>query len=127
MFKRIDHVEIVPGDLERAIDFYTEILGFKIQQRLKIGTPSIEELVFIELNGTVIELFSVKNPAPASEEQWQIGCRRIALEVEDIDRALEFLKARGVEISREPTTSGPTRRAEIKDPDGLSIELCQSR
>ena len=29
MFKRIDHVEIIPQDLEKTLKFYTEILGFK--------------------------------------------------------------------------------------------------
>ena len=31
MFKRIDHVEIAPADLERSIAFYTEILGFRMK------------------------------------------------------------------------------------------------
>ena len=125
MFKRIDHVEIVPSDLERTIDFYTQILGFKIQLRRKIETSVLEEIAFLELNDTVIELLSVKNPAPASTEQWQIGCRRIALEVEDMDRAVEYLRTKAVIISREPVAVGTLRVAEIKDPDGLSIELIQ--
>ncbi len=125
MFKRIGHVEIIPSNLERTIDFYTGILGFKIQRRFKPERDPVEELVFIELGGTSIELFLVKNPAPASKEQWQVGCRRIAIEVEDMDKAVEYLKGKGVEISGGQATSGPSRRAEIKDPDGLSIELIQ--
>jgi 4-hydroxyphenylpyruvate dioxygenase-like putative hemolysin len=31
MFKRIDHVEIVPADLQRTINFYTTILGFTLK------------------------------------------------------------------------------------------------
>jgi len=125
MFKRIDHVEIVPSDLDRALNFYTEILGFKLQWRQKFESPPMEEIAFVELNGTVLELFSVKNPAPISKEKWEIGCRRIALEVEDIDRAVEYLKTKAVVISREPVTIGTLRVAEIRDPDGLSIELMQ--
>ena len=125
MFKRIDHVEIVPSDLERTLNFYTEILGFKIQWRRKSERPPLEELVFIELGGTLIELFSVKDPAPASTEQWQVGYRRIALQVEDMDKAIEYLKAKGVEISSGPVAIETLKRAEIKDPDGLSIELLQ--
>jgi len=125
MFKRIDHVEIVPSDLARTLNFYTEILGFKIQWRRKSERPPLEEIVFIELNNTVIELFSVKDPAPVSTEEWQVGYRRIALEVEDMERVVEYLETKGVEISRGQATSGPLRWAEIKDPDGLSIELRQ--
>lgn len=125
MFKRIDHVEIVPSNFERSLKFYTEILGFKIQRRGKMDRPPIEEVAFIELNGTVIEMFSVKNPAPVSVEPWRIGYRRIALEVEDINRVVEYLKAKGVEVHPRPAVSGTSRLAEAKDPDGLSIELTQ--
>jgi len=125
MFKRIDHIEIVPSDFERAINFYTGILDFKIQTRWKVDRPPLEEIAFIELGGSVIELFSVNNPAPVSTEQWQVGCRKFALEVEDVDRAIEYLRTKGVKISQEPVTAGTLRLAGIKDPDGLTIELMQ--
>jgi glyoxylase I family protein len=125
VFKRIDHVEIVPVDFERTLNFYTEIFGFKVQSRLKPEDPSIGEIAFIELGGTLIELFSVKEPTPASTERWQIGCRKIALEVDNLDKAIEYLKNKGVEISSSPVTVATLKRAEIKDPDGLSIELLQ--
>ena len=123
MFKRIDHTEIVPSDFEKSLKFYTEILGFKIQRRWKVEAPPMTEIAFIELGGTMIELFSVKNPAPASKKEWQIGCRKFALEVEDMDKAVKYLKTKGVEIPREPVTMGILTVAAIKDPDGLTIEL----
>ena len=125
MFKRIDHVEILPSDVERTIKFYTEILGFKIKQRKRIEKPPLEEIIYLELNGTVIELLSVKNPVPPSTERWQTGYKRVAIEVEDMDKAIEYLTQKGIEISQEPVTSGTSKRAEINDPDGLSIELRQ--
>lgn len=125
MFKRIDHIELVPADFEKTLKFYTEILGFEIQTRRKVERPPLEELAFIKLGDIVIELFSVKAPAPVSTEQWQVGCRKIALEVEDVDKAIEYLKAKGVEISRQPVTVGALRVAGIKDTDGLTIELIQ--
>ncbi len=128
MFKKIDHIEILPGDLERSLKFYTEILGFKVNWRFKPVNAPIEEIVFIELGGTQIELFSYKGPAapPSAGEQWQVGPRRIGLLVEDMDKAVEYLKSRGVEISSGPRTTGEDLKlAEIKDPDGLAIELIQ--
>jgi glyoxylase I family protein len=133
MFKKVDHVELVPTNMERSLKFYTEILGFKIQWRHKAEIPPVGEgeLVFIELGDTLIELFSAKNPAPASKGQWQVGYRRIALQVEDLDKAIKYLKAKGVEISsgpvavEGPVAGKPVKLAEIKDPDGLSIELIQ--
>ena len=125
MFKGIDHVEIIPSDLERAIDFYREIFGFRIKLRKRAEVPPLEEVVYLELNDTVLELLSVKNPAPPSAEQSQVGYRMMSIEVEDMDRAMEYLKGKGIEISWGPVTIGKSRRAEIKDPDGLSIELRQ--
>lgn len=55
MFERIDHVEIIPPNLEKALDFYTKILGFKVKARSKAGGP-LEEIVYLELGGSVIEL-----------------------------------------------------------------------
>ena len=125
MFKKIDHVEIIPRDLEKTLKFYTEILGFKIKERKRIGMPPLEEIVYVELNGTVIELMSVQNPSTTSPDLWRVGYRMIAIEVEDMDRAVQYLKGKGVEISAGPVVLGKSKRAEIKDPDGLSIELRQ--
>jgi len=125
MFKRIDHVEIIPKDLEKTLKFYTDVLGFKIKERKKIGMPPLEEIVYIQLGDTVIELMSVQNPSPMSSDLWRVGYRMIAIEVEDMDRAVEYLKSKGVEISSGPIVLGKSKRAEMKDPDGLSIELRQ--
>jgi catechol 2,3-dioxygenase-like lactoylglutathione lyase family enzyme len=125
MFKRIDHVEIVPSDFERAIKFYTEVLGFKIEDRIKVDRPPLKELAFLGLGGTTLEFFSVVGPEPTSEDTWRVGCRRIALEVEDVAKAIDFLKSKGVTITREPTSSATSVRAEFEDPDGLSIEMRQ--
>ena len=125
MFKRIDHIEIIPRNIEKTISFYTGILGFKIKQRQKVEVPPLEEIVYIELNGSVIELMKVKNPALTSQNPWQAGLRMIAIEVEDMDMVVKYLTSKGVEITWGPETLGKSKRAEIKDPDGLSIELRQ--
>lgn len=68
---------------------------------------------------------SVNSPESYSASPWRVGYRMIAIEVDDMDEALEHLKARGVEISTPPIALGKSKRAEIKDPDGLLIELRQ--
>ena len=125
MFKRIDHVEIIPGNTDITINFYTNILNFKVKERKQIDKPPMKEVIFLELHDTTIELVSVQNPSPRSSDPWQIGYRMFALEVEDMDEAIAYLKSKKVEISLEPVNLGKSKRAEIKDPDGLSIELRQ--
>jgi catechol 2,3-dioxygenase-like lactoylglutathione lyase family enzyme len=127
MFEKIDHIEILPGNLERSLKFYTEILGFKVRWRFEPENAPIEEIVFIELGGTQIELFSFKNPpAPPETGRVRVGPRRIGLLVEDMEKAIEYLKEKGVEISSGPrATRENLKIAEIKDPDGLAIELIE--
>jgi glyoxylase I family protein len=83
------------------------------------------ETNYIELNGSVIELMKVKNPALPPQNPWQAGLRMIAIEVEDMDMVVKYLTSKGVEITWGPVTLGKSKRAEIKDPDGFSIELRQ--
>jgi glyoxylase I family protein len=73
MFKKIDHVEIIPRDADITIDFYTNILNFKVKERKTIDKPPMKAVIFLELSGTTIELVSVQNPSPRSSDPWQIG------------------------------------------------------
>jgi catechol 2,3-dioxygenase-like lactoylglutathione lyase family enzyme len=60
MFKRIDHVEITSGDLDRSIRFYKEVFGFTLKERIKPSSPEIEEIVFLTLGDTMLELLAIK-------------------------------------------------------------------
>ena len=124
MFKRIDHVEITSGNLERSIQFYKEVFGFALKERIKPPVPEIEEIAFMTLGDTMLELLAIKNSSPPAQGP-QVGFRAMAIEVVDMDRAIEYLKGKGVEVSQGPVTLGTSKRAEIRDPDGLSIELRQ--
>lgn len=125
IFKRVDHVEIVPRNAEMTIDFYVNILGFKIRGRNEVKAPPMKEVIYLELGDTVIEIISADNPKPKSQNPWEVGYRGIALEVEDMTNAVDYLKGKGITIAREPVDLGDSFRGEIRDPDGLIIELRQ--
>ena len=125
MFKRIDHVEIVPSDPEKTVEFYVNILGFRIRSRNEVKMPPMREVIYLELGDTVIEIISVDNPKPKSEAPWEVGYRGIALEVEDMAKAVDYLKDKGIAIAWGPMDLGDSFRGEIRDPDGLIIELRQ--
>src|SRR5262245_46383236 len=129
MFKRIDHVEIVTDTLEQTERFYTQVLGFTVRTRDRIelsglGTPI--DLVYLELGGTTVELISYNGaavePAPQNEH---LGYRMIALEVDDMQETVEYLKTKGVDIVWGPRFRETYVRAEICDPAGNHIELRQ--
>ena len=43
--------------------------------------------------------------------------------MEEMGKAVEYLQERGIEMAREPVDLGTSLRGEIRDPDGLTIEL----
>jgi len=130
MFKRIDHVEIITDQPERTVDFYTEVLGFKVRSRDRVecsgaGVPI--NLVYLELGGTTVELITYEGakvaPAPTGIH---LGYNLIALEVDDMTKVIQFLKTKGVEVVWGPKTRDEhSTRAEITDPNGYHIELRQ--
>ena len=129
MFKRIDHVEIVTDQLDRTEKFYTEVLGFRVKARDRIersglGVPI--DLVYLDLGGTVVELIAYEgaaiDPAPQNEH---LGYRMIALEVDDMQKATNYLRTKGVEVVWGPRVRETYSRAEIRDPNGYHIELRQ--
>ena len=128
MFKRIDHLELLNAQPDRAIEFYTRVLGFKVRSRDRVPQTPLGplDLVYLDLGGTTVELMCYperKIEEKASGER--LGVRMMALEVEDMDRALVQLKTKGIEPSWGPVKRPTYARAEIRDPDGNAIELRQ--
>jgi catechol 2,3-dioxygenase-like lactoylglutathione lyase family enzyme len=128
MFKRIDHVELITDQPERTEKFYTEVLGFNVRSRGRVPQQAnaVLNLVYLDLGGTTVEMMSyegaVPTPAPTG---LHLGYNLIALEVEDMTKALDFLKTKGVEAVWGPVTLKNAARAEITDPNGYHIELRQ--
>ncbi|HZU89254.1 MAG TPA: VOC family protein [Stellaceae bacterium] len=132
MFKRIDHVELVTDRPERIEAFYTDVLGFRVKARDRIETSSRGapmNLAYLELGGSVVEIISYEGaayestsaaPAAAAERR---GWRMIALEVENMQRAIDHLRGKGVAVAWGPRVRESYARAEIRDPDGNPIEL----
>lgn len=111
---KINHTMINVKDMDRAIKFFTEILGFKLVR--SPGEPpdprdprkNIKIAFITDGNGGSIEL-----GCPAYEH--------ISIGVEDIDKAVEELKSKGVEVAREPFPMSGGRISPIwlAGPDGV--------
>jgi glyoxylase I family protein len=129
MFKRIDHIELLTAEPERAVAFYTEVLGFRERQRTRIPeTPSGPlDLVYLDLGGTTLEVmcYPEAKPIPPGRQEQRLGWQCLALEVDDMDGALSMLKDKGVQPAWGPVKRPDYARAEIRDPDGNPIELRQ--
>lgn len=122
MLKGIDHVAIVVSDMERSIRFYSEILGLEVhhdgrkeggKKKSFLGTKS-RTLV------ALTEDASLRQDAPGFLQR--VG--HIAFRVDDVERAKEILKGRGVEFIEEKIEKNANRKAyHFLDPDGLELEI----
>jgi glyoxylase I family protein len=128
LFKRIDHIELLTAQPQRAVEFYTEVLGFTVRKRDRVPSTPMGplDLIYLELGGTTVELmcYPERHPDPPQPGE-RLGYRMMALEVEDMDRALALLKTRGVDPAWGPIKRPTYARAEIRDPDGNPVELRQ--
>src|SRR5437899_2206439 len=125
MLKRLDHVEIIPGDFDRSLAFYSEVLGFTVDHRIPIPASPIKEVAYLILNGAAIELLRTDPPLSPVDRPLYAGYRLMAWEVDDMDATLRALAAKGVAATWGPRTAETYIRAEITDPDGNAIELRQ--
>ncbi|HRC70823.1 MAG TPA: lactoylglutathione lyase [Candidatus Competibacter denitrificans] len=122
---RILHTMLRTGDLDRSIQFYTEILGMKLLRRKDYPDGKFT-LAFLgygaESDHSVIEL-----TYNWGVDRYEMGTAygHIALEVDDVYQATAEVKNRGGKILREagPMNAGTTIISFIEDPDGYPIEL----
>jgi len=125
MSMRLLHTMIRVGDLEKSINFYTEILGMTLLRQKNYPDGKFS-LAFIgygnEQDNSVIELtynWDTDNYDLGS------GFGHLAIEVDDVYAAAEKIRDQGGKIIREPgpMNAGTTIIAFVEDPDGYQIEL----
>ncbi len=126
---RVLHTMIRVGDLERAIRFYTEVLGMRLLRRQDYPDGKFT-LAFVgfgpESEQAVIEL-----TYNYGVERYELGTGfgHIALEVEDARAACARIAQRGGKVTRPagPMKHGTTVIAFVEDPDGYKIELIERK
>jgi lactoylglutathione lyase len=116
------------GDLERAIDFYTRVLGMQLLRRSE--NPAYKySLAFVGYGGGNPGQAEIELTYNWGTEQYDIGTAygHIALGMPDVRAACEKIRAAGGQVTREPgpIKGGSTVIAFVTDPDGYKIELIE--
>lgn len=122
---RLLHTMIRVGDLQRSIQFYTEILGMQLLRHKEYPDGEFT-LAFLgygpEDTNTAIEL-----TYNWGVDSYEIGAGfgHLAVEVDDVYQATDRIREKGGKIIREagPMNAGSTIIAFVEDPDGYQIEL----
>src|SRR5512135_2912715 len=107
-------------DVQRAITFYTQTLGFNLdmQHPPAFGQVSIGGLKLI-LSGPGA---SGSRPMADGRPQEPGGWNRVLLQVRDLPALIADLKQRGLHFRNEMQTGPGGRQIQIEDPDGNPIE-----
>ena len=124
---RMLHTMLRVGDLNRSIEFYTQILGMKVLRKHDYPDGKFT-LAFVgygdEKDHTVLEL--THNWDTVSYDKGN-AYGHVAIEVDDAYKACEDVKKAGGKVVREagPMMHGTTVIAFVEDPDGYKIEFIE--
>jgi glyoxylase I family protein len=125
---KIKLTSIIVDDQDKALKFYTEVLGFVKSKDIPVG--EFKWLTVVSPEGHPdVELSLEPNANPAAktfqEALFRQGIPLTAFEVTDIQKEFQRLKIRGVVFSKEPTKTGPVIVAIFSDTCGNLIQIYQ--
>ena len=134
MIKTIEAIVIMVNDLQTSVDFYTDMLGFSISNKIELAEMGLST-VFVEKDGGRIGLMNYKGkkiPKRSDIDKIKLGESSIPINdhltfsVDDIEATTTELKEKGVVFDLEPMqVEGGIKVAFIKDPEGVLLELVE--
>lgn len=125
---KIGLCSIIVDDQEKALRFYTEVLGFQPKNDIPMGEARWLTVVAPTApDGTELVLEPNSNPAAAQYQRalFEQGIPQTAFEVADIEAEYERLTDAGVGFRSPPTAAGPVTFAMLEDACGNLIQLYQ--
>ena len=122
MLKNVPYVALLVSDQDKALDFYTNVIG--LEKRGDYPTPVGPRFLTVGVEGQDLDLVLW----PGTPARSEAGSAVYTIEVDDIRVAFETLKSRGVtfdppEILEFPWGSG----ARFQDPDGNLLQVREGR
>ena len=108
-------------DVARAAAFYTQHLGFTVEQQ------HLPMFATLSLGGAHLLLSgpgaSGSRPLPGGKTQEPGGSNRLVLHAQDLPACIETLRKAGVKFRNEMESGPAGRQIQLEDPDGNPIEL----
>jgi methylmalonyl-CoA/ethylmalonyl-CoA epimerase len=131
MLGKIDHVALAVSDIDAAITRYREIWGLEVEHRERVEDQGVEEAM-LRVGESSLQLLAPTGPETTVGkflDRRGEGLHHIAYEVDDLEAALEQLKAKGIALIDEAPRKGG--RGDMiafvhpRDNHGLLVELIQ--
>ena len=126
---RLLHTMLRVGNLERSIEFYTQVLGMTLIRRSE--NPEYKYSLAFVGYGSNPDHAELELTYNHGVEKYEIGTAygHIALGVPDAYAACDKIRAAGGQVTREagPVKGGSTVIAFVTDPDGYKVELIERK
>lgn len=124
---RINLSSIYVDDQDRALRFYTEVLGFVKSREIPVGEYKWLTVRSPEGGDTELSLEPNANPAAKAYQEALMaqGIPITAFHTDDIQAEVRRLKAAGVKFTMEPTAMGPVAIAVLADTCGNLVQIYQ--
>jgi glyoxylase I family protein len=123
-FVEMARIRYLVEDVDRSIEFYTQHLGFKLEQHAGPAFASVSrgELTLL-LSGPGS---SGARPLSDGRQQQPGGWNRLVLDVEDLPSRFARMKQAGLRFRSDIVTGPGGRQVQLEDPDGNPIELFEA-
>ncbi len=125
MITKANTIGIYVSDQDRALDFYTQLLGFEKLRDEPMGDPSASDTRWLVVAPKGADTPFVLYTPPGMEGRIG-GFSNIVWDTDDIQATYGDLAARGVEFTQPPARQPWGWWAQFKDPDGNEFGLHQS-
>jgi predicted enzyme related to lactoylglutathione lyase len=125
MLERIVYTSLFVSDQDRALDFYTNVLG--LEQRVENPTPDGPWFLTVGVKGDEFQL--VLWPGTPGQAQPVLGSPppSVTIETDDCRKTFEELKSRGVEFKTDVLEFPWGWVAQFQDPDGNLLQIREGR
>ena len=125
MLEKVFYTSVLVSDQDKALDFYTKVLG--LEKRVENPTPDGPRFLTVGVKGDEFQLVLWPGtPGQAEPVQGRIPAS-ITIETEDCRKAFEELKSRGVEFETDVLEYPWGYVALFEDPDGNRLQIREGR
>jgi predicted enzyme related to lactoylglutathione lyase len=122
MLKKVVYVALLVSDQDKALDFYTDVIG--LEKRLDAPTPGGPRFLTVGVKGQDLDLVLW----PGTPAKADVGSAVYTIEVEDIRMAFETLQSRGVTFEPPEILEFPWGSvARFQDPAGNRLQVREGR
>jgi len=125
VLKNIFYTTVLVSDQDRALDFYTNVLG--LEKRAENPTPDGPRFLTVAVEGDDFQLVLWPGTPGRAESAMGAPPPSVTIETDDCRQTVEELKARGVEFVSDVLEFPWGYVAQFHDPDGNRLQLRQGR